>query len=351
MTHQMARRWVAHGDTVTLFTSRFPGAAAEETVDGVRIVRAGNPLTVYWHAYRFYRKDGKGRYDLVIDEVNTIPFFTPWYVKEPIVLHFNQLAREIWFYESWWPVALCGFLAESLVLIPYRQKNIWTISESSRKDLLKLGFRQKKIYVLPMGKQEVERPTVAKEAQPTLLYVGRLKRSKRVDHCLWAFHQVLSERPNAQLWIVGNGTPREHRWLQRLAQRLKVQERVTFFGYLTEEQKLNRMARAHLLMVPSVREGWGLIVTEANALGTPAVVYPVPGLRDSTQHEVTGLVCRRPSIDFLARETNRLLRDQDLYQRLRTNATAHARLLTWDRTAQQAREFLAQCLNGMGSTP
>ena len=67
-------------------------------------------------------------------------------------------------------------------------------------------------------------------------------------------------------------------------------EHVSFTGPLSETDKDSVLREAHFILHISQREGWGLNVIEANAMGTPAIVYPVPGLVESTVHEETGLV-------------------------------------------------------------
>ncbi|MFH1856885.1 MAG: glycosyltransferase family 4 protein, partial [Candidatus Omnitrophota bacterium] len=188
LSHELAKRWAEKGHEVVFFSAYFKGAKREEVVDNVKIIRAGNAVTVYWQAYCYYEKFFRGKFDVIIDEINTIPFFTPLYVKETVICHINQLAREVWFYESPLPVAVCGYLAESWMLKPYKKQLMITISESTKDDLVGLGFNKDKIFIIPMGIdfKPLEK-VLEKENKPTVLYVGRLKKSKRVHHIIEAF--------------------------------------------------------------------------------------------------------------------------------------------------------------------
>ena len=337
LTHQLATRWVAAGHTVTQCSSRWPGAPAEEIVDGVRMVRAGNPMTVYWAAYRTYQRRFRGQIDLVYDEINTVPFFTPWYVREPIVAHFNQMAREIWFYECGWPLNLIGYWLEPSWLARYRRTPVITISESSRRDLVALGFPVERIAVIPMGIDHAPRLSdpPPRAAAPTLLYVGRLKCSKRVHHVIEAFARVRREIPSASLWIVGNGDRGYTERLVRLARARGVQEAVRFFGHVPESEKQALMAQAHLIAVTSIREGWGLIVTESNRYGTPSIVYRVPGLVDSTIDGINGVICPANTPEALAEQAIAILKDPARYERLSRGATESSARMTWDRAATE----------------
>ncbi len=104
--------------------------------------------------------------------------------------------------------------------------------------------------------------------------MGRLAANKRPDHAVEAFRLIREELPDARLWIVGQG-PLEHSLRDGLPPGAEV------FGFLPREELYLRMAEAHCLLVTSVREGWGLVITEANGVGTPAVGYDVPGVRDA----------------------------------------------------------------------
>jgi glycosyltransferase involved in cell wall biosynthesis len=125
-----------------------------------------------------------------------------------------------------------------------------------------------------MGAGVTARPAAGKEPVPTVVFIGRLSANKRPGHAIRAFGLVRRQMPDAVMWVIGRG-PQEAR-LRRAAG-----PGVIFFGHVPEEEKRERLARAHVLVATSVREGWGLVVTEAAASGTVAIGYDVPGLRDS----------------------------------------------------------------------
>ena len=341
LIQEVARRWVAAGHEVSLITSSYPKALPEEEIDGVRILRRGNALTVYWQAYLLYRERFRGRCDLVIDEINTVPFFTPWYVREPLVMHFNQLAREVWFYECPWLLSFVGFLLEPLWLRIYRSSYTVTISRSSRLDLLRLGFEQTQVHVIPMPTKPYTAPAVNhRAALPTFAFLGRLKRSKRVHHAIRAFAMVHAQIPNCRLWVLGEGDAAYRHHLKRLVEHFKLDSAVTFFGQVPELQKERLLQEAHALIVPSVREGWGIVVSEANSKGTPAIVYPVAGLVDSTEDQVTGLVCRSSTPRALADQMIGLVGNKALWRRLSAPENFLRPVVSWDDTAREYLQFL-----------
>ena len=75
-THELLKRWASAGHTVTQFASAIPGEPNRVIVDNVEIIRGGRGrLGVYDAARRWYESAGRGSFDLIIDEVNTRPFF------------------------------------------------------------------------------------------------------------------------------------------------------------------------------------------------------------------------------------------------------------------------------------
>ncbi len=335
VTHEIARRWVQQGHAVTLFTASFPGAAAEESVDGVRIVRRGRQYTVHYHAWRHYSRHLRGRIDAVIDEINTIPFFTPLYVQETRLAYFHQLAREVWLHESRFPLNVMGYWLEPIYLLAYRRTPAVVGSESTRADLRALGIAQVALVPYGVGVTPVRQvpPESAKARQPTLIYVGRLVSSKRVTDIVEAVHHLQADFPALQLWLVGDGTPDYNAKLKRLAAQYGLEDRVRFWGRVSQPEKLELMKQAHAIVMTSVREGWGLVVIEANALGTPAVVYDVHGLRDSVVDGETGLVCSANTPVALADRIRTLLSDPGCRLRLAAAALERSRRFSWDQNA------------------
>lgn len=332
-TREVAKRWVEWGHQVTLFTSEFEGCKREEVVDGVRIVRAAGKYGVYRWARKLYRKRfSKEGFDVVVDEINTRPFFAPKFVNgdERVVALIHQLAREYWFYETRFPLNYVGYyFLEDRWLRNYVGVPTITVSESTKKDLEEIGF--KRVFVVPEGLNFRPLDEVPeKEAHPVVVYVGRLKRAKRPDHAIRAFKIVKEKVPYAELWILGDGPFKED--LANMAD-----EGVRFFEGLGDVERRELLRRSWVLVNPSVREGWGLNVVEANALGVPVVAYDVAGLRDSVKNGETGLLAVNDSVDDLASKIVAVLQDEGFRLRLSGSALEYANGFDWDDTT---REFM-----------
>ena len=329
---------MARGDSVEWFSASFPGADVEKTLDGIRLVRAGRQWSVHWAAYRRYRDCLKGRFDVVLDEVNTIPFFTPLWAAIPVVMFIPQLAREVWWYESRFPINALGYAGEPIYLRTYRQVPVLTISASTRDDLLRLGFKGT-ITIVPVGLEPITDFAPTEPGIADFLFVGRLAPSKRIEEMIKALEVVRKTIGRGTLRLVGPGSERYRKSLTHLAMRLGIAEHVVFEGRVTAAEKHRLMAEATALLMTSVREGWGLVVTEANACGTPAVVYDVPGLRDSVVDQASGLVVP-PRPENLAQGMIRVVREPELRGRLATEAKRWSGTFSFDAAASLVREQL-----------
>jgi glycosyltransferase involved in cell wall biosynthesis len=326
LTHEIARR-LARRHNVTWFTSRAPGQRAEEDIDGIRVVRRGSELSTRFFAPSYARRR---RWDVVVEEINTLPYLAPIWSRAPTVLFMPQLAREVWWYEAPKLVAPAGWAAEPIYLQPYRGVAAITISRSTCRDLRRLGARGP-IVVLPMAVSTPAADTLTpRRTRGGLVAMGRLVPSKRFDHAIRALAHVRGAHPDAHLTIIGDGREREH--LERLADRLGLRDAVRFTGRIAEAEKTHLLEESDVLVACAVREGWGLTVTEAARLGTPAVAYNVPGLRDSVIHGRTGLLTAQDPVE-LADSLKRLLADHRRYDAFRKAAWECWRELSWDRTA------------------
>lgn len=336
-THEVAKRWVDLGHEVTLFASNYPGGKKTEVADGVRIVRDGGHFSVYKKAKKHYTEHFRIEgFDIVIDEINTVPFLTPTFVHngEKVLALIHQLAREYWFYETPFPINYIGFhFLEKRWLKQYVDVPTFTVSESTKKDLMDLGFKD--LHILPEGLNfEPLKLMPQKYSQPVAVFSGRLKRAKRPDHAIRAFKIIKEKVPDAELWVFGDGPFR--RTLERISG-----PGVTFFGNIENGKRRELLSKSWVLLSPGLREGWGLNVIEANALAVPAIAYNVPGLCDSIQNYKTGLLAESGNTVDLATKTIDLLINHSLREQFSRNALEYSRQFCWEKTADIFMEQIA----------
>ena len=321
---EVAKRWAGDGHDVTLFSSRFPGSAPTTESDGFRILRSGGRFSVYRRFAEYVAANRQ--WDAVIESVNTRPFFAHRLAPElPTMAIIHQLAREIWFHEVPLPAALVGrYVLEPSWLRRYRDARVVAVSDSTRGDLQRIGVPT--VGVVPPAVTDPVVGSWPKETEPTLVFLGRLTPNKRPDAAVEAWRRVSEQLPGTKLWMLGDGP-------MRSSLEATSEDGLVMFGKVDEATKWQLLSRAHLLLVPSVREGWGIVVMEAAMAGIPSVGYRVPGLVDAIVDGDTGWLCD-PNPVALAQASLRALADPAL-ARVADRARARAGTFTWDAVAQR----------------
>ena len=343
--HQIFKRLAAQGHDITLLCSHFQGVPKEEEIDGIHVIRRGNrELFNYVVPFEYAKRFRHEQYDIVIDDINKIPFFTPLFVRKPLLGMVMHLFSTSIFKEASVPVASYVYCAERLALSIYRKIPLIAISESTRQELLSHGYQPENVFLVPCAVNHAtysQLPGV-KRTYPMIGYIGRIKKYKSVDHLLRAFTIVLKEIPQAKLVVIGEGDSKLA--FEQLSHELQIDHATTFTGFLPLEEKIRLLNQMQLIVNTSAKEGWGLTVTEANACGTPAVASDVPGLRDAVKDGETGLLYEYGNIEQLAEKIMLLLRDEHLRSRLSTGALAYAQSLTWDTSAKIMLDVIERVL-------
>jgi len=346
-THELARRWVKRGHNVTWLSACFANCKKNEVIDGIDIIREGSLLTVYFKAFLRYQNEFRGKIDVIIDQIHGLPFFTPLYVKEPKVAYIHEVAGPIWFWEWPLPIALLGFLNELFLFrLLYRKTNFITGSYSTLKDLKRVGIPKENIKIVRYGApKKTPFKSYHKEKRPTLIYVGRIYRAKRVEEILKAVKLVIKKFPEMQFWIIGKGKNEYKKNLKKIARKLGIERYIKFYGFVSEKKKFELMSKAWIICATSVKEGWGLSIVEAASVGTPAVVYNVGGLKEVVLNNKTGIICRDNSPENLAQNILKLVSDETLRSKFGENAARFIKTFSWDKAAKEFLQILYQVAN------
>lgn len=345
--HEIFKRLAQRGHSVTLFCSSFQGALTEENIDGIQVIRQGGRnlfnfvVPVRYHTQ--FRRDG---YDIVVDDINKIPFFTPWFVKEPLAGMVLHLFRASIFQEAIFPAALYVYLTERLALWAYRKVPMAVISRSTKEELCGFGFPESQLHDvrIAVDRERYRELGIPKSPVPLIGYLGRIKKYKSVDHLLKAFRIVRSQVKNAKLIVIGDGDGLPE--LKRLSQSLGISDAVTFAGFVPLEEKVRLINEMHLVVNTSAKEGWGLTVTESNACGVPVVASDVPGLRDAVKSGETGLLYEYGNIEQLAGYILKLLHDEPMRLRFAAAAKSYAATFSWDDCAERMMRLLEKTVEG-----
>lgn len=349
ITFEYARRLAADGHQVTWFCRQFPDTAAEELIDGVRVIRRGGFFSTYWQGYLYYRSLTV-KPDLVIDMLNTIAWQTPLYARRSskVVQYVNQLAKEVWDYQLPPLKAWVGKLFEPLQLIPYHRLPVVTYAKSTADDLVEWGYDRSKIKLFSLGLDHQRYFPGPKADRPLFVQVCRLVPNKRPDLTVRAFAEVVKQHPDAQLVLVGTGPYLDE--LKRMIAELQIEKSVTiptddiwFFKKSDGDQKVKLMQSAWAAVHPSVKEGWGMVITEAAACGTPTIATAVTGQVDAIIDGQTGiLISKNPTVDELAVAMNRIIEDDALRAKLTAGCLEWAAKFDWEKSYQEFKGALGK---------
>jgi glycosyltransferase involved in cell wall biosynthesis len=310
----------------------------------MRIHRAGGRNTFSLAAPAYYRKHLAAEpWDVVVEDLNKVPLFTPYWIRRPLVLLVHHLFGATAFREASAPFAAATWLLERPIPRVYRGLPAEAVSESTADDLAARGLRRDDIRVIHNGvdlRFFSPDTLVARFPEPTFLYVGRLKRYKRIDLAIEAVSLLRDRGASVRLRIAGRGD--EGPRLRAQVERLGLADRVTFDGFVTEERKRELLRSCWGTVLPSPKEGWGITNIEAAACGTPAVAADAPGLRESVIDGKTGLLVPYGDAAKLADALGSLAADPARVATLGIAARRFAEGFSWDRAAEVTEAHLAE---------
>lgn len=335
--HQIGKRLIENGHNIRLLTSRGPNKElpSKGNIDGIEVYRYGSTFSVYLHVIKKYVTTHRKWCDVVVDDVNGVPFFAPIYAGRPVVTIIHHLVREIFYDELPTHLALIGDVLERSISSIYRESKVVTVSESSRDELIEFGFDPDGIEVIHNGVNYFE--PRGQSNDKNVLYLGRLKAYKRLDHLLKAWRTVINQVPEANLKIAGDGP--ELPALKKIITQNDI-ESVHFLGRVSEERKKNLYSESGLFVNPTSKEGFGLTVLEANHGGAPVIAYDVPGVNETVRDGYNGILVQEETPEALAEAMTGLLNDSEECQKLGENAKKHAKKFTWDESAKKFEHTL-----------
>lgn len=328
-----------------MFTARPKGQAFRDNIDGIDIYRGGGRFGVYIWAIAAYLIVLRRRADVILDIENGIPFFTPLYSRKPKVLLMHHLHQDQFLVEMGKVAGKIGrFMERVLVPVLYRGSAITAVSESTarRKKAALWGGKKLKIRVIYNGvDHSLCVPGKEKFEKPTILYLGRIKRYKRVPRLVEMIPEVKRNVASAELIIAGDGDALDD--VREKTKESSAGNAIRVIGEVSEEEKIHLLQCAWLMATPSMNEGWGMTVIEANACGTPAIAFRVAGLDEAIVAGETGLLC--DDDDSFKQAMIAVLSDSELRERLSRGAVEWAARFNWDETARQTLEVLSEQAN------
>jgi glycosyltransferase involved in cell wall biosynthesis len=348
VTQEYAKAWVKTGHTVTWFSSTFEHAKNTEIIDGVKIIRRGGAIfDVQIKAFLWYIFTKHEKFDLIIDQFHGIPFFTPLYAHEKKLAFIHEVAKDVWKLNPWpkpfnlIPYFIGTFGEPFMFKTIYRNIPFLTVSQSTKNDLIAWGIPSKNITIIYNGTNAPIMSAIPqKEKKKTVILLGAISEDKGIKDAMQVFAALKRKDPNYQFWVVGKGDDEYMQQLDKMSNILGIKNDITFWGYVDEKKKYSLLSKAHLLLHPSIREGWGLVVIEAASQATPSIVYNVPGLKDSVQDGETGIIVKNKNPEEMAKEILLLLHDEKKYKRFQSNCLKWAKRFDWGSSLKESIKLI-----------
>jgi glycosyltransferase involved in cell wall biosynthesis len=283
----VAEGLAARGHEVTFRTAAYPGALPRETVAGVHYLRRGGHYSIYPRAFA---ANAASSHDVVVDVQNGVPYLSPLVTRSPVVNLVHHVHREQWPVVFGPRTARFGWWVESrLAPRVYSGTSYVAVSDSTMRELVDLGVDPERVTIIHNGTDAVADDDAERSRLPRVVVLGRLVPQKRVELALDAVAALREQVPGLHLDVVGSGW-----WEPQLREHvaaLGLEDDVTFHGHVSETEKHRLLARAWVHAMPSLKEGWGLVVVEAGVHGTPTVAFrSAGGPADSIVDGETGLL-------------------------------------------------------------
>lgn len=343
--HEIFKRIVALGHEVTLLCCEVDNLPKTEIIDGIKVIRHGSRNTFNFGVKKYYLEhfaniDNNSDFDIVIDDVNKIPFYTPKFVNKPLMGISHHFFGTSIFKEANPIAALYVYLSEYLMKFSYNKTPFAVVSESTLDEFKRKGFdtSRYKIIYNAIDTNQFTFQLTPKEEILTITYFGRLKKYKSIQQLFYAYRTINGKIPKSQLYIIGRGDYEAE--LKKLAQELNIQDNIKFWGFVDEQTKLSLLAKSHIVVNTSIKEGWGITNIETNACGTPVISANSPGLRDSVKVGQSGYLYEYGNIQDLADKLLKLINDDKLRLELSLGALEWAKNFSWDKSALEMIEYM-----------
>lgn len=343
--HELAKRWVKAGHKVTLFCGQNFGTPLpeQEMIDGVKIIRRGGRFSLYVWAFWYYMRKLRKVVDVVVDVQNGIPFFTPFYSLKPKLAVVYHIHDKQFFIELPFPINAIGYCIERYIFpLFYQRILIQAISQTTKQDLINLGIPSKNISIVYCGTngKRSKGKKQKKYSTPTILYLGRIKKYKRVDILIHIMPEIIKRIPNVRLIIAGWGT--EASSVVDVSMRSPMRKHIRIIGPVTEAEKRTLLSRSWVFVNPSMNEGWSISVLEANFYGTPAVAFNVQGLSESIRDGMTGKLASDQK--ELVSNIIKLLTKTRMRLMMGRQAVRWAKSFSWEKSSKDSLLMLSRLL-------
>lgn len=325
--HEIGKRLVKMGIDVYWLSERFNGSNERCFIDGIKIIRRGNPLTL--HVYSPFEVR---HFDVVIDSVaHAVPFFSQFFNKNTIGL-VHHVHQDVVEFELNPLIARVVKLAERGLKY---YKHLISVSETTKQELIeRFKIDENRITVIKNGLDHEKYRPGNKFSTPTVLWIGRLKKYKNPLDAILIFRRL---KVKAKLYIVGDGDLKNE-----VKSAIGNDPNIVYLGRVSEEEKVKLYQGSWVVLSTSYIEGWGMTIVEANASGTPAIGYNRGSLPEIIKDGINGFIVDYKDYDKAAQKLEYILEDEGVMKELSKKSYESSLQYDWNISAKKYYKVLME---------
>lgn len=283
----------------------------------------------------------KAKFDVV--DCQGFPFFSSFVSRfhqamgrSKMVITLHEVWGDYW-YEYLGRAGIFGKLIERSMLA--LTDRFITVSQKTETDLQTIK-KTSNSWIVPNGIDLEHIKIVEKQdVNVDILFVGRLIKEKKVDLMIQALPEVIGTYPHLKCMIVGDGPERAR--LEKLRDDLNLKNTLEFVGFMDGYNELiGTMKASKLLVLPSEREGFGMVVVEANACGVPVVVvdYPMNAAKDLIKKGKNGYISKPDPEDL----TNKIIKTLENTDTMKESSMAMSQDYDWEKIVDKLEAVYIQ---------
>ena len=213
-------------------------------------------------------------------------------------------------------------------------KVILALTEDMKKEIQKIT--NKKIEIIPNGidnekfklnKFETRKILGINEKEKIIIFVGRLEPVKGIKYLIESINILNETENNLKLLIIGEGN--EDRELKRLVKRLGLCEEIKFLGKIINEKIPEYLVASDIFVLPSLSEGFPVVLLEAMASGLPIITTKIRGLAEIIQENVNGFTVKPENPNEIAEKMDLILNNKPIVEKFYIENKKKSRLYNW----------------------
>jgi len=347
---------LAKNNDITVITSREFGTKREDEILGINVFRVGRSRE-YTQAGSFLGRStfitdaikvGRRQDFDIVEGTNFLSYPVAWKIGE----HFD-IQKVITYHDVWigkWikNIGVSGIAGEFLERYTLSKK--WNLivanSNYTKENLKRVGLDSNNVITIPNGVdlEKYRNIEAEKFEEPTICTISRLVKYKRVDNLIKAVEIIKKEIADIKLKIIGTGP--EEANLKKLVSNLSLRENVEFVGFVEDHDDVIRILKAsYVFALPSIVEGFGMVVIEAMAAGIPYVASDIPPIREATNNGIGGLLCKPANCEDLALKLKMLLKDDSLRAKVMKDGNRHVENYDWTKLSCEVEKWYEKLIN------